>query len=365
MFLPVVLLYRYGWPGFIVFAVPNVLGCAAMGYVVKTRQRSQAMVQRHKPMMIAFSAVTIAYQLFFAGFITMRLMGTDVVELRAALTACGGLFAIGALLSAAPLRWWPLLAVIVLAVSIAAFGVIGGGAISKIEWTGQRPWYEIALLAPTICFGFLLCPYLDLTFHRAMQSSPSRHAFGVFGVTFAIMIVFTCTYWTLRNEPPGALFDGHTLAQRLLIAHIATQLVFSVGVHMREMRFAMAGVLPVRRLWIQIAPLAAVLLLASAATLHWTYATNEAMYLRLLVFYGLVFPAYVLTFIGPWRAKGRTRMNLARLALAVVAFIPLYELGFIHHWPWLTVPPVVFLLAWVWTTPGDDTSTSLQANRST
>jgi len=65
MFLPAVLLHRYGWPGFIVFAAANVLGCAAMGYIVRTRQRSQAMVQRHTPMMIAFSAVTIAYQLFF------------------------------------------------------------------------------------------------------------------------------------------------------------------------------------------------------------------------------------------------------------------------------------------------------------
>lgn len=353
MFLPTVLLHRYGWPGFFVFALPNVLGCTAFGYVLKTRQRSLELVERHRWMMVAFSAVTIAYQLFFAGFITMRLgRASEAIELQPALVALGGVFVVGTLTGALGLRWWPILAAAVYAVSLAAFGAIGTGAADSIQWFGQRPWYELGLLTPTICFGFLLCPYLDLTFHRALQSSPSRHAFGVFGVTFAVMIVLTCTYWLLSSEPADAFLGGNSLAQRLLVAHLFTQLTFTVAVHMREMRMAMAEAQPPTRLWIQVAPLAVALLLAAAAALKWSYATNEAMYLRFLVFYGLVFPAYVLTFIGPWRIKRMTIMNFARLAIAVIAFMPLYELGFIQNWAGLTVVPVVFFLLWVWGTAG-------------
>ena len=35
MYLPVILLRRFGWLGFLAFAVPNVLGCAAFGYVLR------------------------------------------------------------------------------------------------------------------------------------------------------------------------------------------------------------------------------------------------------------------------------------------------------------------------------------------
>src|SRR5690606_20331072 len=125
MFLPTVLLHRYGWPGFFVFALPNVLGCTAFGYVLKTRQRSLELVERHRWMMVAFSAVTIAYQLFFAGFITMRLgRASEAIELQPALAALGGVFVVGTLTGALGLRWWPILAAAVYAVSLAAFGAI-------------------------------------------------------------------------------------------------------------------------------------------------------------------------------------------------------------------------------------------------
>ena len=58
-------------------------------------------------------------------------------------------------------------------------------------------------------FGFALCPYLDLTFHRARQSLAGRDAktaFGVgFGVLFALMILFTLGYsgW-LEGRAPRA-----------------------------------------------------------------------------------------------------------------------------------------------------------------
>jgi len=367
MFLPAVLLHRYGWTGFIVFAVPNVLGCAAMGYIIKTRQRSLAMVQRHKPMMIAFSALTIAYQLFFMAFIYIRLDAVDAVTFEDAILLPISFLIVGGTLAMfiRDDRLWLVLAVLIYLISLVAFAGIGQGALEQIEWTGEQSWLDIALLAPTIFFGFLLCPYLDLTFHRALQQSPNKHAFAVFGVTFAVMILFTCTYWTLRNHPiksmPGFVFAD----TGFILAHFFGQIIFTVAVHIRELQRALVHQQPRERILVYASPLLVTPLLLAAATLHWTYATNEAMYLRFLVFYGLVFPAYVLTFIGPWRAKRMTKMNAARLGLAIAAFIPLYELGFIHHWTWLTVPPVMFLIVWVWGTPGRYKSTSQQVNKST
>ena len=60
MYLPLILLRDYGWPGFIAFAIPNVLGCAAFGYVVDAK-RSDALRARFRGAMIAFGAATSLY----------------------------------------------------------------------------------------------------------------------------------------------------------------------------------------------------------------------------------------------------------------------------------------------------------------
>src|SRR5438874_5606425 len=76
MFLPVLLVRDYGIWGWIVFATPNVVGAAAMGWVLKDHD-SQAMVQAHNYAIKAFSFVTAAFQLFFA-FWMFDLMNADV-----------------------------------------------------------------------------------------------------------------------------------------------------------------------------------------------------------------------------------------------------------------------------------------------
>lgn len=353
MFLPIIMLHRYGWAGFLVFAIPNVIGCAAFGYIVRNRQRSIALICRHRWAMIAFSAVTIAFQLFFAGFITMRLRWSmDAIELMPAVLACGMVFICGALLSALPMRALPVAAVLVYAISITAFTQIGTDALQVLPPTDAgHSMLDLLCLAPTIVFGFLLCPYLDLTFHRALRESPSRHAFLIFGITFAVMIVMTVAYWPLRSEPLSQLFNGSLLAQQLLLAHLSAQLIFTVAVHMREMRIALFDVPLVKRAALQAAPIASVLLLAVAAALGWSYQVNESNYLRFLAFYGLIFPAYVLVFIGPWKAKALNPANLARLLIIIAALAPVYELGSIHGWSAMLVPAVALLLGVVWMTP--------------
>src|SRR5437588_1246526 len=69
MFLPVILVREYGVWGWIIFAVPNVIGAAAMGWVIRSTERSEAIVRAHHAALAAFSFVTVSFQIFFAFWI--------------------------------------------------------------------------------------------------------------------------------------------------------------------------------------------------------------------------------------------------------------------------------------------------------
>src|SRR6059058_3078406 len=73
MFLPVLLVRDYGVWGWIVFAIPNILGAAAMGWVIRSPEQSRSIVAVHQPAIVIFSTVTAAFQVFFAAWIFQRL----------------------------------------------------------------------------------------------------------------------------------------------------------------------------------------------------------------------------------------------------------------------------------------------------
>src|SRR5215208_5970899 len=76
MFLPVLLVRNWGIWGWAVFAVPNVIGAAAMGFVLRSRQSSEDILINHKTPIAIFSLITIAFHLYFVyWFIGQRLMG--------------------------------------------------------------------------------------------------------------------------------------------------------------------------------------------------------------------------------------------------------------------------------------------------
>ena len=47
MFLPVILLGRFGWAGFLAFAIPNLIGCVGFGYVFDA-DRSRRFATSHR-----------------------------------------------------------------------------------------------------------------------------------------------------------------------------------------------------------------------------------------------------------------------------------------------------------------------------
>ena len=62
MFLPVLLVRDYGIWGWIVFAVPNVIGAAAMGWMLRSRSSSRHILSRTRAGMPWFSSIRLPLQ---------------------------------------------------------------------------------------------------------------------------------------------------------------------------------------------------------------------------------------------------------------------------------------------------------------
>jgi hypothetical protein len=331
MYLPRILVGAFGWPGWVAFAAPNVLGCVLFGYAVATRERSRAMVERHGGAMLGFSLVAIAYQLFFLTYVVDAMAGPPWAAPIAALAAYGA----GLALARAADRTWLALAAIVYAISLAAFAATDPGAVGRLA---PRDPPGLAWVAPVMAIGFLLCPFLDLTFHRAIQRSPSRHAFAAFGVGFIPMIALTPLLW-----PEAWPADGRLPAP--LIAHLVAQLVFTIGAHAREATAVPIPMDAARRRTLLGLPLLGAAILPAAQILSGRASAGDDAYLRLLGFYGLAFPAYVVVFVGPWRSVPVTRRALLLLGAAIVVLAPALEVGFVHRrFVWLIAIPAALAL---------------------
>ncbi len=330
MFLPIILLRDLGWSGFLVFAVPNILGCAAFGYVLRNADRRAELMRRHQPAAVFFSATTIAYHMFFMAFLATVIARGAPQAMVSALALPAGVYLTGYGLSWLPQRLWPIVAAVLYAGSMATFVFIGTTSLRAASWSGVLTTTDLVCLAPAFIFGFLLCPYLDLTFHRALNASPSRHAFAIFGIAFIPILLLTAAYWT-------GYWTGFTPA---VVAYITVQATFTVAAHLREIR---------ERSWPRSKASGKALLLipAAAVTLVLLPLDGEHTYLRFLGFYGLLFPAYVVIFMARRRVAAPRRADLIAWALAMIAFLPVYEAAFIHRITWGAWIPVAALLAWV------------------
>jgi hypothetical protein len=335
MFLPVLLVRDFGAWGWFVFAIPNVIGAAAMGWTIASRDHSLRLVTQHREATAAFSYVTVAFHLFFVLWLFSQLLGT----LWAALAF--GLL----LLVLLPVFVTNLavtsIALVVLGVSVAAV-VISAGA-GALAWpdsprSGVQPFDVFALFFVCV-LGFVCCPYLDLTFHRARQecaeSEQARAAFGVgFGMFFLAMIVFTLFY--AKGFIDQSIWTS-PVTKWVIALHILVQAMFTVGVHAD----ALAGSTSTERghtmrytlLWmtILVAVLAAVVALALDAY-NWTYHGHpggEIVYRLFMAFYGLIAPAYI--WLCVWPGRGYVRPDARTwlvFGLACAIASPFYWFAF-------------------------------------
>ena len=333
MFLPVLLIHRYGWVGFVIFTIPNIIGCTAFGYVIRTPERSKALVEKYKTAMSLFAIVTIAFHVFFIAMLSLVYLNDYLYLISLWIPLC--ILAIGACLAFLPTKIWPILAGMLWIFSI----VVGLSFFPyKVFPPGALPWQDAIWLLPITTFGFFLSPYLDPTFHRALQCSPSKHAFGVFGITFLIMIGVTSAY------QGSVLF---TLSV-LLGLHLALQSIFTIGAHLREgIRIEPAKR---KKIFIVGAILAGIVGVVVAHRFGGISPSGTWLpgwqddYLRFFVFYGLIFPALVAMFMFTGRTL--TPLRVALFIFTALFALPLLEIGYLRGQAWLTVLPVVVFLTW-------------------
>jgi hypothetical protein len=373
MFLPVLLVRDYGLLGWVVFALPNVIGAAAMGWVLKTPGQSAALAAAHRPALAAFSFVTAAFQIFFALWFFRR-VGVNGAEHFTRASLALAMLAFCYPIAPFRRRTGPVLAaaayIVSLACIVAAFatGEMSDGV--RLLTSLQHPsTIDLLPLTPVIVFGFLLCPYLDRTFHHARQHLPraaeGKAGFGVgFGVLFFTMIVFTLlyampVYFALTNRAMG-----RSALMGWVACHMTVQLAFTIGVHWSgngdptpvtdddEAPAARGGAFV--RMFLFALGTAAVGYAAYFAT--WglirddelLFELGEVVYRCFMAFYGLVFPAYAwICMVPSWRDPSKpSRRALTVFAIAVAVVAPMYYVAFIEgRMIWLVPGLLVVLLA--------------------
>jgi hypothetical protein len=358
MFLPVLLVRDFGVWGFVVFALPNIVGAAAMGWHL-TRGGSLRLIERHAPACRAFSLVTIMFQAFFGADLMRRLLGSPrdtplFTQPSTWFVLLGLVLMIDAAIKAARPGGERRGGVIAWAVSAAALvGFVASGA-ARAGWEASGaaippPSWNLMPLGLVCVLGFVLCPPLDLTFHRALHGAPNpRAAFTLgFGVLFALMIAGTMAYagWILLGPDGQRAHPLGSVAARLLMLHIVGQLLFTAWIHTRA--FAPAGRLPrAGTMAALVGGVAVAWGLALWAPAYGRMEGGEVVYRVFMAFYGLVFPAYVLLCILPTRDghSGARRDKLLAWAFAVGAAAPMYWMGFIQRQTWWLLPGVAVVL---------------------
>jgi len=326
MFAPIVIGQLMGWPGILLFAIPNVLGCALFGYL-RSADQSRRETRDHALACAIFSCATVAYQVFFAGWQWSPVLVDAMQATRgeATIFASGGVFVAATLLALLPRHMlWPLAALGYL-VSLTTFAFLPWSSMHALPLRGEWSALEIALVAPTVIFGFMLSPNLDLTFHRARQECPvgtKPTNFAVFGLAFASMLVLTACY--LAASPGG-------LNNPAVRMHIAVQLVLTSALHLSELRM------------VALPSFTRNTLLAAAGIIGVVTAIaipGRETYLRYLGLYGLLFPAYAALAL---RAGGRPSIGaVAALLVALAIATPIIDTAFLDR-PSLAAPLAVVL----------------------
>lgn len=349
MFLPVLLVRDYGLWGWVAFAVSNVLGAAAMGFVLKDAGVSRALVQKHAAACRWFGLVTVAYQAYLIGALAGPLGLAAAGIIVVAILAAGRTVHLRDTFAA----------MIVFAVSVGLFAYAQSTGqlwthLDPATFTGRHSTTDLILFIPAAAFGFALCPYLDLTFHRARQATTpgaGRAAFAIgFGVVFFSMIIFSLGYAGVFEDVNAHI--GFDLAPKLwpvLLVQLIVQGAFTTAVHLRSLRRPTTSGRPSEKSGgstaeFGLAVTVAVGLMMGLGVLlvdgepqpwmrNWEFVTSvtELGYRAFLLLYGTVFPAYVLICMTPTYRQVSHKSRVVLFAVAAALSYPLACTAFIAN----------------------------------
>jgi hypothetical protein len=335
-FFPLILLRDYGWPAIAAFTIFNIGGAIAMAYYFKNPSQQLYFIGKHYSAITSFSFITIAYQLFFVSWlgavIGQPLLPAIVISIAFAIY-----------LSKGAITHW---AVAIYLVSIALFISFVVGVSNGVEhdfWpvldaSAKIHWPHTVL---PLAIGFILSPYLDITFHRAYKHS--AHPKTSFTLGFGIFFLSLLAFVFLYADSLSALFFSNALPNAIIypvIAFLVLQTAFTIAAHCREL--ATQGSVKPHILATSIIVFT-LIVLASVYFVHGSLIAwvnlplEETLYKSFLFFYSLVFPLYLL--------MGTSKpFYLWVLAIAT----PAYSLGFLVGGDYsfsLTVGVVIIVFA--------------------
>lgn len=334
---PALLVRDMGMPGYLAFALPNVIGAAAMGFVLSRPSMAGAIRHHHAGMVAMFSFVTVAFHSFAIAWLFVRWLGPSVAVTAGIATVASWIVLARVQRGAwvGPIVVWSVSLIVMVAV-LAGWSGTWQGITFGLNQT-RLGSMELAMLVPGCLFGFLLCPYLDGTFLRARQSTEpttGRWAFGLgFGVVFALMIVLTLAYAGSLAQAFGK-GDGVVVAPAwvaaMLVIHVGLQAGLTTALHGRIVAGKRGATSPLMWTAIAVGLILAIIafLVAMGGPMagpiqpeHTPITIGEGVYRSLLLFYGWVFPGYVLLCIVPTR--GNVGMGRRQVVYTVVLILGL------------------------------------------
>lgn len=353
LFLPILLLRDFGFWSFVVFAVPNCVGAAAMGVFLWRPGASERFLEGHFAACRAFSCVTMMFQVWF--LLVLMDHGRAWISVLAPAAVVG--IVLGLMAARPSFKPRAVASFVALAASLGIvvwwLMQVGVAPPRPVPAPTETP-LELLALAPVCIFGFMLSPYLDLTFHAARQSVPgqagSRTFLVGFLVLFPAMLVLTFLYG--RHALAANAAEPIAALAWPVAAHIVMQVLFTAMVHgpgigpfglEKARRFP---VLPALVVLIPVALASAQEVAVPADFLYAGLTFFEIVYRVFIAFYGLVFPAYVLlAAVGANGFRGRpSTRTWVVFAGAVALAAPCYWMGFIERETVWLVPGVVIVV---------------------
>ena len=360
MFLPALLLRDFGIAGYLVFAVPNVVGAALMGWLLRSRADSESMVHNHTTAIGWFSIITIAFHVYWivwlSGFAQQTLpipqeflFGAGAVAVAWTIVS-GRAMRLGRESHLGLVMWMMSICVLIASFIFPhAISPTTGEVIAGVN--AQSPISTGAVwMIPVCIIGFGLCPYLDATFHHGRQQLASRSGgragFTIgFGVLFATMIGLTYQYSgliiaTLNGDSASIVIDPWMGAA--ILAHIMCQWIYTVRVHLARLPLLPGGG-PSMQSTYGVAILAGIAaLIVPKLSGHAGLSAGELGYRCFIGAYGLLFPAYVLFRIVRLRVSEQpTPMRWMWLVVGIAT--PMFWMGFMEGHPIWLVPGALII----------------------
>lgn len=344
MFLPALLMRDMGWNGFLIFAIPNVLGAAAMGWILRSKLESVRFVEKHPTAIWWFSTITLAFHVFWLMWILHFLRAAFPVP-QLYLIIVGAIVVSFVMMTRRAVKFerMPQVAMVLIVLSLgvcAAAFILPDLSYETTAMVNGAPKSIAPLwMLPVTIFGFALCPYLDITFHHARQQldtqSNGRLGFTIgFVVFFALMIVLTTRY----SGAIIAVLDGRvvnpTQTQWIgaaILLHILCQWVFTVLAHLDKIR-TIPGASQSRQQGMMLIIIAGGLIgiIAPRLPMHADLRGGEIIYRSFLGAYGLVFPTYLL-YLAILSRKENAKFAQRLMWIAILGATPMFWMGFMER----------------------------------